>query len=127
MDPQPSIMHRIPETIYLDWYPREGTSGEFTLCEDDGETLAYRDSATARTHVSGEMKDGVGTLTVSPRDPHGVADKYLSKKLVLRVHTPDELTVSDAATGSALPASRSDGVLTVELPFGFGGGCVSTR
>ncbi len=127
MDPQPSIMHRIPETIYLDWYPREGTSGDFTLCEDDGETLAYRDGATARTHVSGAMKDGVGTLTVSPRNPHGVADEYLSKKLVLRIHTPDELTVSDAATGAALPSSRSDGVLTVDLPFGFGGGCVSTR
>ena len=127
MDPQPAIMERIPETIYLDWYPREGTSDEFTLCEDDGETLAYRNGATARTRVTGETRDGVGTLTVSPRACGGVADEFLSKKLVLRVHTPKDLTLCDASTGSAIPAVRSGGVLTAELPFGFAGGSVIAR
>ncbi|MBR5366595.1 MAG: DUF5110 domain-containing protein [Clostridia bacterium] len=127
MDPQPAIMDHIPASIYLDWYPREGMSGEFTLYEDDGETLAYRDGTTARTRITGVTKDGVATLTVSPRDPGGVADEYLSKKLVLRIHTPENLTAIDAATGSPLPASRSDGVVTVDLPFGFAGGCVRVQ
>ena len=124
MDPQPAIMERIPETIYLDWYPREGTCGEFTLYEDDGESLAYRSGTTARTRVAGETKDGVSALKVFPRDPGGVADEFLSKKLTLRIHTPEKLTVSDAGAGSRLPADYSDGVITVELPFGFGGGSV---
>ncbi|MBO7403670.1 MAG: DUF5110 domain-containing protein, partial [Clostridia bacterium] len=127
MDPQPAIMDHIPETIYLDWYPREGTCGEFTLCEDDGETLAYRSGTTARTHIKGATEDGIGTLTVSPRDPGGVADEYLSKKLVLRIHSPANLTVTDASTGSSLPASRTDGVITVGLPFGFAGGSVRVQ
>ena len=124
MDPQPAIMERIPETIYLDWYPREGTCGEFTLCEDDGESLAYRSGTTARTRVTGETKDGVSALKVFPRDPGGVAEEFLSKKLTLRIHTPDRLTVSDASAGSRLSADYSDGIVTVELPFGFGGGSV---
>ena len=120
-------MDHIPASIYLDWYPCEGTSGEFTLYEDDGETLAYRDGTTARTRITGVTKDGVATLTVSPRDPGGVADEYLSKKLVLRIHTPENLTAIDEATGSPLPASRSDSVVTVDLPFGFAGGCVRVQ
>lgn len=125
MDPQPAIMERIPETIYLDWYPREGTTGEFTLYEDDGETLAYRSGTTARTRVTGSTKNGVGKLTVSPRDPGGVAEDYLSKKLTLRIHTHNKLlTISDASNGSRLSAVYSDDVITVGLPFGFGGGSV---
>ena len=127
MDPQPAIMYQIPETIYLDWYPREGASGDFTLCEDDGETLAYRGGTTARTFINGSTRDGISTLTVSPRDQGGVAGEYLSKKLVLRIHTPEKLTVSDASTGSQLSAVYSDGVIIVGLPFGFDGGSVRAQ
>ena len=45
-------------------------------------------------------------------------------KLTLRIHTPVRLTVSDASAGSRLSADYSDGIVTVELPFGFGGGSV---
>ena len=127
MDPQPAIMYQIPETIYLDWYPREGASGDFTLCEDDGETLAYRGGTTARTFINGSTRDGISTLTVSPRDQGGVAGEYLTKKLVLRIHTPEKLTVSDASTGSPLSAVYSDGVIIVGLPFGFDGGSVRAQ
>ena len=126
MDPQPAVMERIPETIYIDWYPREGTSGEFTLYEDDGETLAYRGGTTARTRVTGVTKDGIGELTVFPRDAGGVPEEYLSKKLTLRIHTPEKLTVCGPSDGAPLPADWSDGVVTVDLPFGFGGGSVWT-
>ena len=81
----------------------------------------------ARTRISGTTRNGVSTLTVSPRDPGGVADEYLSKKLVLRIHTPDKLTVSDASTGSPMTAMCSDGVITAELPFSFAGGCVRAQ
>ena len=123
MEKQPSVMHHIPETIFLDWYPREGCEGSFTLYEDDGETLAYRDGAAARTAVTGCMRDGTGTLTVAPRENHGVAEEFLSKKLTLRVHAPGKRTLR-AAGGAVLPAEVRDGALCAELPFGFAGGRV---
>ena len=124
MAPQPSVMHHIPETICLDWYPREGAEGRFALYEDDGETLDYRDGTFARTEVRGATQDGVSTLTVTPRENHGVADEYLSRKLALRIHAPGKRTLRDAA-GAALPAEVRDGALCAELPFGFAGGTVT--
>ena len=126
MEPQPSITDHIPETICLEWYPREGAQGSFELFEDDGESLAYRSGATARTRVTGTTADGVSTLTVAPRENAGVDPKFLSKKLAVRLHTHQRVLLR-TADGKPLPVSFENGIQTAELPFGFAGGTVIAR
>ena len=126
MEPQPAVMARIPETIYLEWYPREGAEGSFALYEDDGESLAYRSGVKAVTRVTAKTEDGVSTLTVAPRENAGVDERFLSKKLALRVHTRQRVSVRDAE-GRPLPTSYENGIPCVELPFGFAGGTVAAK
>jgi alpha-glucosidase/alpha-D-xyloside xylohydrolase len=46
-----------------------GRDGEFTLYEDDGESLGYRDGAFARTRIS--WSDGPRQLAIEPDDASG--------------------------------------------------------
>ncbi|MEA4824475.1 MAG: glycoside hydrolase family 31 protein [Clostridiaceae bacterium] len=122
MEPQPSIESRIPETVFLEWYPREGASGSFTLCEDDGETLAYRGGVTARTAVHAETVGHAAHLCVRPREKNGVGEQYLSRELTVRMHTPIPPRALTAADGTAIPFTRDGSVCLFRLPNAFADG-----
>lgn len=54
------------DTLYLDIYPSAGTSGSFTLYEDDGKTLKYQSGSYAQTnfYVSTISSGGNLNLTI---------------------------------------------------------------
>lgn len=120
MESQRSIEEKIPETLTVEWYPREGAKGAFTLWEDDGESLRYREGIGAKTKMTASTENRVATLNIAPRQVNDDGDtKYLAKFLKLRIHTPICPASVKDGEGRELKVVGENGVWNVELPGAF--------
>ncbi|MBT7302550.1 MAG: DUF5110 domain-containing protein, partial [Victivallales bacterium] len=57
--------HRPVDTLTLEVFP--GGDSQFTLYEDDGDTLAHLDGAVAVTQITCRLTEDAVELTISPR------------------------------------------------------------
>lgn len=102
MQPYTPRMGTAPlKTLVLRCYP--GPSGSFTLYEDDGKTVAYRNGQSATTKLTSSRSGNVTTLTVEPT-AGTYAGQITERELIL--HLPGlGASTSVKVNGNAAKAS----------------------
>jgi alpha-glucosidase (family GH31 glycosyl hydrolase) len=109
--PMLHVGHRPVDTLTLEIFP--GPDSEFTLYEDDGESLAHLDGAVAVTHISCQRIGDAIELTISPRvgDYEGMPE---TRRFTCKMHLP-EPPKGVAVNGAEVESEYGDGVLTFTL------------
>ncbi|NLH41992.1 MAG: DUF5110 domain-containing protein, partial [Planctomycetes bacterium] len=96
------------ETLTLHVYP-EGTS-DYTLYEDDGDSLEYLRGAVARTQIRCEAEPRRVTLTIAPRDGN-YRGMPATRSYEVHIHVAQPKAVT--AAGWSYDASNKTVCLTV--------------
>jgi len=72
--------------LYIDIWPEEGASDTYTLYEDDGVSLQYKNDCCARTAFSFKYSNGVCAIESGERVLSGGYDFVPDRKTVFRIH-----------------------------------------
>ncbi len=72
--------------LYIDIWPEEGASDTYTLYEDDGESLQYKNDCCARTPFSFTYSDGQCAIESGQRQQSGGYTFVPNRKTIYRIH-----------------------------------------
>jgi len=99
-----------PDTLMLAVYPVTGVSGQFTLYEDDGSTLAYQSGVFSQTALEQSSTSGIGgsTLAIGIGQSVGVYSGQPSHRVCLsEVHAVFAKPPAVLCNGVAVPEADS--------------------
>lgn len=89
--PTTEVMQHVGERpdapLFINVYPRSGKSAEYTLYEDDGESLGYQRGDFSTRRFACSEADGVLSLTMDERQTSGAYQPATGRKIEFRIKT----------------------------------------